>query len=128
MHRLRSAVYFNLNGLHVGFPHLVGSSMRMTHVITEMNTFFTDIALCHFAAPPLNPIRPQLTATQNIHIIPDPAEKSKENFQKYKKIRQRDLFFYVTIVYRDRRDSYYLEDWEKWPAPDESVQAGEPVL
>ena len=82
MHRLRSAVYFNLNGLHVRFPHLIGSSMRMTHVITEMNTFFTDIALCHFAAPPLNPIRPHLTATQNIHIIPDLEEKSKENFQK----------------------------------------------
>ena len=82
MHRLRSAVYFNLNGLHVGFPHLIGSSMRMTHVITEMNTFFTDIALCHFAAPPLNPIRPHLTATQNIHIIPEQKEKSKENLKK----------------------------------------------
>lgn len=82
MHCLNRAVNIDFNGLHVGFPHLIGSSMRMTHIISEMNTFFTDIALCHFAAPPLNPIRPHVTATQNIAIIADFIEKSKQKMKK----------------------------------------------
>ncbi len=33
-----------------------------------------------------------------------------------------DQLFYVTIVYRDMRESYYLEDYEKWPALDDVVR------
>ena len=34
----------------------------------------------------------------------------------------RDQLFCVKIVYRDMRESYYLEDYEKWPALDDVVR------
>ena len=33
-----------------------------------------------------------------------------------------DQLFYVTIVYRDTHESYYLEDYESWPSPADTVR------
>ena len=42
-----STVHISFNGLDVGFPHFVGSSMRMAHIASEMSAFFTNCTLCH---------------------------------------------------------------------------------
>ena len=80
MHGLDGAVVIHLNGLHIGLPHLVGFSIRMTHIVAEMNTFFTDITLCHYATPPSDLIRPHVTATHNAYTIADLTRKIKQKF------------------------------------------------
>ena len=37
----------SFNGFDVGFPHFIGSSMRMAHIASEMSAFFTNCTLCH---------------------------------------------------------------------------------
>ncbi len=48
MKSLCSSVYLAVNGLNVGAPNSVRSSMRMAYVISKMNTFSTYSTLCHF--------------------------------------------------------------------------------
>ena len=38
---------FNFYGLHIWFPHFIGSSMRMTHVVTEMSSLITNSTSSH---------------------------------------------------------------------------------
>ena len=47
IHLFGPAVYFNFNGLHVSFPHLVGSSMWMAHWITKVSSFFANCTFSH---------------------------------------------------------------------------------
>ena len=44
---LRRTLYHNLDSLNVGFPHMIGSSMRMAHIIAKMSTLSTDGAYSH---------------------------------------------------------------------------------
>ena len=43
----RGTVYFATDRLNVGFPNVVGSSMRMAHVISEMCAFSANCTCCH---------------------------------------------------------------------------------
>ena len=47
IHLFSSSVYFNFYGFDVRFPHFVRSSMRMTHIVSEMSSFFTNSTFCH---------------------------------------------------------------------------------
>lgn len=47
VHSFVSILGFHTNGLHIGFPHLVGTSMRMAYIVSEINAFFADCTLCH---------------------------------------------------------------------------------
>ncbi len=39
---LRSSINFDLDPLNVGFPHSVGSSMRMAHIVAKMSALSTN--------------------------------------------------------------------------------------
>jgi uncharacterized spore protein YtfJ len=44
---LRSTVNKNTNSLDIGFPHMIGSSMRMAHIIPKVSTLSTNGAYSH---------------------------------------------------------------------------------
>ena len=47
MHSLRCAVHNNTDFLHIGFPDLICSSVRVAHLDSEMSTFSANITFCH---------------------------------------------------------------------------------
>jgi hypothetical protein len=47
VHSLRSAVGLDADGLNVGIPDTIGSSMRMADVVSEMSALAADITFCH---------------------------------------------------------------------------------
>ena len=47
VHSPCTTVDFTFNASDVGIPDTVGSSMGMTHIISEMSTFFTNCAFSH---------------------------------------------------------------------------------
>ena len=49
---LGSAVYNCTNALDVGLPDVIGSSMRVAHIISEMSSLITIKTLCHGLGTP----------------------------------------------------------------------------
>ena len=47
-----SAVDDSLDSSHIGLPGPVGPSVGVGNLNTERNALATDIAFCHFSAPP----------------------------------------------------------------------------
>lgn len=47
MNSLYGSVVVYLYLFNVGFPHFIGSSMRMAHITTEMSAFSTHCTFCH---------------------------------------------------------------------------------
>ena len=52
MKSLGSTVHFAFNRSDIGIPNMIGTSVRVAYVITEMNAFITNITLCHLSTPP----------------------------------------------------------------------------
>lgn len=48
MHSLGTAVDLALYALDIRLPNCIGSSMRMAHIITELNALSANITLSHF--------------------------------------------------------------------------------
>ncbi len=53
MHMAGSTVHDRLNALYIGLPHSVRSSVGMGNLNAEGNALAANIALGHFAAPPI---------------------------------------------------------------------------
>ena len=47
IHPFSSSIYFHLYVFNVGFPDFIASSMRMTHIVAEMNCFIANSTFCH---------------------------------------------------------------------------------
>ncbi len=47
MHSLSLSVNLALNAEHIGLPDRIGSSVRVTHIVSEMDSLAAYITLCH---------------------------------------------------------------------------------
>lgn len=82
MHSLSVAIYQALNSFYVGFPNCIASSMRMAYVVTEMNTFATNITFSHFDTSSTSSylIIYYMSYTHNIDILTENENKSKRKY------------------------------------------------
>jgi len=48
MHGLGSAIYFAFYGPDIGVPDMIGTSVGVAYIVSEMNTLIANITFRHF--------------------------------------------------------------------------------
>lgn len=92
MNPLSSSIDFCLNGFYICMPNTIGSSMRMTHVVSEMSTFSTNTTFCHDQHL-LDEYSICFFSDRNNSILTERKEECKQKVKKYEKIKVFISFF-----------------------------------
>ena len=78
IHLMNAVPGLNANRLDVRLPHVIASSMRMAHIVSEVSCLFTNCTLCHGQHLLSSELDPDDSKIHNISILSDAVSFCKQ--------------------------------------------------